>query len=428
VDGQVSVKSEAMNDVNAKPEPMNDINREKQSEERINREKQSDERINVEKWVYGGDAMARIEGRVVFVPFVLPGEIVKVRLKDGDMHAELAEIVQPASERVAPPCALFTRCGGCHYQHAPYDFQVARKVDILREQLRRVGKIKWEGEIETISGPALGYRNRGQFHLANGKIGYLAAGSHDLVPVDGECPISSPRLNQALKEMRDRMTDRRFPNFVHSLELFTDETKVQVNILETDRPVAKSFYEWCQSTVALEYATTFGKFRVSPRSFFQVNRFLVDQLVEAAIGDASGQTALDLYAGVGLFAIPLARKFAKVAAVEAGVTAARDLEVNAQNAGLVIQHLQGRVEDHLARMTATPDFIVADPPRAGLGKTVVSHLARLKPPNLTIVSCDPATLARDVAALTDYKIDKLTLIDLFPQTYHLETVARLTRR
>ena len=414
----MSVKSEAMNDVNAKPEPMNDIKR----------EKQSDERINVEKWVYGGDAMARIEGRVVFVPFVLPGEIVKVRLKDGDMHAELAEITQPAPERVVPPCPLFTHCGGCHYQHAPYEFQVARKVDILREQLRRVGKIKWEGEIETISGPALGYRNRGQFHLANGKIGYLAPGTHDLVPVDGECPISSPRLNQALQEMRDRMTDRRFPNFVHSLELFTDETKVQVNILETDRPVAKSFYEWCQSTVALEYSTTFGKFRVSPRSFFQVNRFLVDQLVEAAIGDAAGETALDLYAGVGLFAIPLARKFKKVAAVEAGITAARDLEVNAQNAGQVIQHLQGRVEDHLARMTATPDFIVADPPRAGLGKTVVSHLARLKPPKLTIVSCDPATLARDVAGLTDYKIDSLTLVDLFPQTYHLETVARLSLR
>jgi 23S rRNA (uracil1939-C5)-methyltransferase len=384
--------------------------------------------ISIDKWVYGGDAMARIEGRVVFVPFVLPGEIAKVRLKEGDMHAQLEEIAQAAPERIAPVCPLFTRCGGCHYQHAPYEFQLVRKVDILREQLRRVGKIKWEGEISTVSGPALGYRNRAQFHLANGKIGYLAPGSHDLVPVDGECPISSPRLNQALQEMRDRMADRRFPGFVHSLELFTDETKVQVNILETDRPVAKSFYEWCQSTVALEYSTTFGKFRVSPRSFFQVNRFLIEVLVEAAIGHATGETALDLYAGVGLFALPLARKFKKVAAVEAGVTAARDLEVNAQNAGLVIQHLQGRVEDHLARMIATPDFIVADPPRAGLGKTVVSHLARLKPPHLTIVSCDPATLARDVAALTDYKIDKLTLVDLFPQTYHLETVAHLSRR
>jgi 23S rRNA (uracil1939-C5)-methyltransferase len=388
----------------------------------------SEVEVSIDKWVYGGDSMARIEGRVVFVPFVLPGEVAKVQLKEGDMHAQLAEVAQRAPERVEPPCPLFARCGGCHYQHAPYEFQLARKVDILREQLRRVGKIAWEGEIATISGPAFGYRNRGQFHLANGKIGYLAAGSHDLVAVDGECPISSPRLNQALKEMRDRMADRRFPNFVHSIELFTDETKVQVNVLETDRPVAKFFYEWCQSTVAMEYATGFGKFRVSPRSFFQVNRFLIDQLVEAAIGDASGTTAVDLYAGVGLFALPLAKKFAKVAAVEAGVAAARDLEVNAQNAGLVIQHVQARVEDHLARMTATPDFVVADPPRAGLGKTVVSHLMRLKPPKLTIVSCDPATLARDVAGLTDYKIDRLTLIDLFPQTYHLETVAQLSRK
>ena len=383
--------------------------------------------MQIEKWVYGGDAMARIEGRVIFVPFVLPGETARVALKDGDMHAQLEQVVQTAPERVAAPCPLFTHCGGCHYQHAPYEFQLARKVDILREQLRRVGKIKWEGEISTISGPAFGYRNRAQFHIANGKIGYLAPASHDLIPVDGECPISSPRLNQALAEMRDRLPDRRFPNFVHSLEIFTDETKVQINILETDRPVAKSFYEWCQSTVALEYATASGKFRVSPRSFFQVNRFLVDQLVDAAIGGASGATALDLYAGVGLFALPLARKFSKVAAVEAGVAAARDLEVNAQNAGLVIQHLQGRVEDHLARMTAAPDFVVADPPRAGLGKTVVSHLARLKPVRLSIVSCDPATLARDVAGLTDYKIDKLTLVDLFPQTYHLETVAQLSR-
>jgi 23S rRNA (uracil1939-C5)-methyltransferase len=384
--------------------------------------------VTIEKWVYGGDAMARIEGRVVFVPFVLPGEIAKVDVREGEMHASLAEVVKPGPERIDAPCPLFTRCGGCHYQHAPYEFQLARKVDILREQLRRVGKINWEGEISTISGPPFGYRNRAQFHLANGKIGYLAPGSHDLIPVDGECPISSPRINEALAAMRARMTDRRFPNFVHSLELFTDESNVQVNILETDRPVAKSFYDWCGSTVALEYPTKLGNFRVSPKSFFQVNRFLIEQLVETAIGDSMGETALDLYAGVGLFSLPLARKFKKVAAVEGGVTSARDLEVNAQNAGLVIQHLQARVEDHLAQLAATPDYVVADPPRAGLGKTVVSHLSRLKPPKLTIVSCDPATLARDVAGLTDYKIDKLTLIDLFPQTYHLETVIHLSRR
>lgn len=372
--------------------------------------------------------MARIDGRVVFAPFTLPGEVVQIESKEGEMHASLAAVVKPAPERVAPPCPLFTRCGGCHYQHAPYDFQVARKVEILREQLRRVGKIAWEGEISTICGPELGYRNRAQFHLENGKIGYLAAGSHDLVPLDGDCPIASPRLNQALAEMRARMSDRRFPNFVHSIELFTDETNVQVNVIETDRPVAQIFYQWCESTLALDYATAHGIFRVSPRSFFQVNRFLIDQLVEAAVGHASGGTALDLYAGVGLFALPLARKFNKVTAVEAGATAARDMEFNAKAAFLRVRAVQARVEDHLERMSDAPDFVVADPPRAGLARAVTGHLERLKPGKLTIVSCDPSTLARDLASLPSYVIEKITLVDLFPQTYHMETVVQLTRR
>ena len=225
--------------------------------------------VQIEKWVYGGDALARIEGRVVLVPFALPGEKARVEVHD-DVHADLVEVLEPAPQRVTPPCPHFSRCGGCHYQHAPYEFQLARKVDILREQLRRVGKIDYQGEIETVSGPPLGYRNRAQFHIADGRIGYLAARSHELVALPGDCPISSPRLNQGLAMIRDRLSDPRFPRFVHSIELFTNETDVQVNVLETDRPVARSFYDWCESTVALEYPTSFGMFRVSPRSFFQV--------------------------------------------------------------------------------------------------------------------------------------------------------------
>src|SRR6266404_9677491 len=116
--------------------------------------------VRIEKWVYGGDALARIDGRVILVPFALPGELVRVEVREGDVHADLVEILEPAPERVAPPCPHFAKCGGCHYQHAPYEFQLARKVDILREQLRRVGKIDYEGEIETISGPPFEYRNR----------------------------------------------------------------------------------------------------------------------------------------------------------------------------------------------------------------------------------------------------------------------------
>jgi len=383
--------------------------------------------VAVEKWVYGGDALARIDGRVVLAPFVLPGETARLNIGE-DIHAGLVEVTQASPERVPPPCPLFGTCGGCHYQHAPYEFQVARKVDILREQLRRVGKIEYAGEIETITGPPLHYRNRAQFHIQNGQIGYLAPRSHTLVPVTGECPISSPRLNQALAEMRERLHDPKFPKFAHSLELFTNEVDVQVNIVEADRPVAKTFYEWCNSVVALEYATSFGTFRVSPRSFFQVNRFLIERLVDAALQNAMGKTALDLYAGVGLFALPMARRFATLIAVESGVSAARDLTVNASRAGLTLQTEQARVEDFLRSFAETPDFVLADPPRAGLGKAVVGQLERLAPARMTIVSCDPATLARDLAALTNYKIEQLILIDLFPQTYHLETVVHLVRK
>ena len=382
--------------------------------------------VTIEKWVYGGEALARLDGRVVLAPFVLPGETVRLEADDG-IHARLAEVLTPAPERVAPPCPLFTRCGGCHYQHAPYDFQLARKVEILREQLRRVGKIEYTGEIETVSGPPLGYRNRAQFHIADGSIGYLAARSHTLVPVSGGCPISSPRLNQALADMRARLGDPRFPRFVHSIEMFTNEIDVQVNALETDRPVARSFYEWCGSTVAIDYATSFGTFRVSPRSFFQVNRFLIEPLVDAALYQAEGKTALDLYAGVGLFAVPLARRFEKVIAVESSVTAARDLEVNAARAEVRLETECARVEDFLRTLAETPDFVLADPPRAGLDKAVAGQLERLTPPRITLVSCDPATLARDLAGLTSYRIERLTLVDLFPQTYHLETIAQLVR-
>lgn len=387
--------------------------------------------ISIDKWVYGGDGLARIDGKVVLAPFVLPGEKVRIGIGAG-IRATLIEVVQPAPERVEPPCPVFGRCGGCHYQHAPYEFQLARKAEILREQLRRVGKIDYTGEIEVISGPPFGYRNRVQLHVADGKLGYLAWRSHELVPVEGECPISSPRINRALGQLRERLKDPRFPRFVKSLELFTNETDLQVNVLEADRPVARSFFEWYESLVDLDYPTAFGTFRVRPRSFFQVNRFLIEQLVETALGDVRGEIALDLYAGVGLFAVPMARRFESVVAVEAGASAARDLEFNAERTETALRVEHARVEDYISKLDQTPEFVLADPPRAGLDKNVVAHLKRLGPRRITIVSCDPATLARDLAGLLSdsqarYAIERLTLIDLFPQTYHLETIAHLNR-
>jgi 23S rRNA (uracil1939-C5)-methyltransferase len=381
--------------------------------------------VRIEKWVYGGDGLARQDGRVVLTPFVLPGELVRIEEQNG-IHAELKEIVEPAPERTAPPCPVFTRCGGCHYQHAPYEFQLARKVEIVREQLRRVGKIDFQGEIDVISGPPLEYRNRSQFHIGEGPggkraIGYLAARSHELIPVEDRCPISSPGVNAALAAIREKLNDARFPKFLRQVEIFSNESELQINALETDRPIARSFFEEFKSVVALEYATAHGKFRVSPHSFFQVNRFLIDAMIDRALAFAQGSSALDLYSGVGLFALPLSKKFGKVTAIESGSGAIRDLQQNAPEVGAV----QGRAEEHLARIEKAPDFVLADPPRAGLGKTVVANLNRLRAPRMTVVSCDPATLARDLAAL-NYRLERLTLIDLFPQTFHIETIADLT--
>lgn len=385
--------------------------------------------------MYGGEALARVDGRVVFAPFVLPGETAQLKVGH-DVHAELLEVVSSSPERVAPPCPLFEKCGGCHYQHAPYEFQLARKVEILREQLKRVGKIEYSGEIEIVSGPPLGYRNRAQFHVSDGRLGYLAARSHTLIPVTGDCPVASPKLNEALAILREKVRDPQFPSFVKSIELFTNETDVQVNVVESGKRVARWFFdqwfpEWAKSVEAVEYATGLGEFRVGPRSFFQINRFLIEKLVEAALGDVSGGSALDLFSGVGLFALPLANRFGQVTAVEANSGAVRDLEFNAQRAGVTVRAAHARVEDFLISEHHQPgefDFVVADPPRAGLGKSVSARLAHLAPLRIAIVSCDPATLARDLATLKDYEIEKLTLVDLFPQTYHMETVAHLRRR
>lgn len=163
------------------------------------------------------------------------------------------------------------------------------------------------------------------------------------------------------------------------------------------------------------------------RSFFQVNRFLLEALAECALEGAEGAEGLDLYAGVGLFTVPMARRMARVTGVESGGSAARDLEFNLAAAGVPATARRMQAEQYLEGLTKTPEFVLADPPRAGLGKRVVQELLRLRPPRLNIVSCDPATLARDLAALcaAGYAVEAVTLVDLFPQTFHIESVVRL---
>jgi 23S rRNA (uracil1939-C5)-methyltransferase len=227
------------------------------------------------------------------------------------------------------------------------------------------------------------------------------------------------------------LRDSRWPRFVRSIELFTDERQVQLNVVETDRPVARRFFDWCAETIPglvdgpLDYD---GRFRVSRNSFFQVNRFLLDLLVDRAIGGARGESAIDVYAGVGLFSLALARRFGTVTAVESGSTAVRDFQFNAERAGIGnVVTAQEAAEAFFTRLEQPADLILLDPPRAGLGKVVVRRLTELLPREIVIVACDPATLARDLAGLAaaGYRIEEMTLVDLFPQTYHIETVVRL---
>ena len=390
--------------------------------------------VTIEKLIYGGDGLARLDGQVVLAPFVLPGERVSVEAveqKPGLVRSKLVEVRQASADRRIPPCPHYMVCGGCHYQHAAYEAQLALKRGILAETLRRVGKIEAPAEIRVIAAEPWHYRNRVQLQIRGRHLGYREAHSNRLAPI-GQCPIGSPRINQAIATLREMLQDVRWPRFLRSLEIFTNETELQLNVLETDRPVARRFFEWCAETMPglvagpLDYHALGEIYRVSGGSFFQVNRHLIGGMVEAALAGARGELALDLYAGVGLFSLPLAKRFAKVTAVESGSSAIRDLTFNAERAGAAVEVCQSSVDRYLESLTVAPDFVLADPPRSGLGKAAVAQLARLRPSHLTIVACDPATLARDLAGLVNagYRVDDVTMIDLFPQTFHIEAILR----
>ncbi|MCY4593309.1 MAG: class I SAM-dependent RNA methyltransferase [Bryobacterales bacterium] len=398
--------------------------------------------VRIEKLVYGGAGLARHEGQTMFVPFVLPGEQVEVDVSAGKAVSRGAPAawVERSPGRAEPPCPVFARCGGCHYQHIPYEHQGEFKQEILRETLRRIGGLQWNDDIPVVSAEPWGYRNRSQLRFAslNGTVqtGFFAAGSHRLVAAD-ECAVNSPALNRAHRVIAEMAADRRFPRALRQLELVTNESQLQINLPRRPGPMPGRFWRWCSERLGVDrpgapitFESRGDRFRVSGRSFFQVNRHLVGSLAEQAIGAAKGALALDLYCGVGLLTVPLARRFSAVVGVDSGPSATRDLHANAQKAGLPVRAVQMDVLEFLRGYGETPDLIVADPPRAGLGDAVVEQLQRIGAPRLRLVSCDPATLARDLKGLLagGYEVETLALVDLFPQTYHVETVAALRCR
>ncbi len=370
--------------------------------------------LRIEKVVHGGDGLARLPGaddrrQAVFVPFTLPGERVRVELGAqvrGRRAARLLEVLEPAPGRVEPRCEVFGRCGGCQLQHASAGLQLELKQAILLESLARLGGIVWEGGIAAHASPPWAYRNRIRVQAVPGVgVGYYERESRRLVPV-AHCPIASPAVNQGLAGLAAAPPARR-----EAIELAVDNDD-----------------QGLHATGPLEFAVAGHRYRVSSGAFFQANRFLAAELVAAVTGGVSGASALDLYSGVGLFALPLADAFARVEAVEGSPAAAADLRHNAQG-----RPIEVAAADALAylrhRPVAPPDLLVADPPRAGLGPEVAAEILRHAPARLHLVSCDPATLARDLRSLTagGYRLAELHLFDLFPQTAQIETLARLER-
>jgi 23S rRNA (uracil1939-C5)-methyltransferase len=427
--------------------------------------------IKIEKLIYGGDGLARLAadengpGKSVFVPFVLEGETAEAEIteqKPGFSRAHLERVIEPAATRIEAGCPYFQRCGGCHYQHTPYSNQLTIKANILRETLRRTAKIELPCELHVHPSPEWKYRNRTRLKIQTAPefaVGYYKFRSHDLLPIE-QCPISSPLINQAITQLWAAGQERKVPQCLREIELFTNASDSDLLVelycqprtpRREARDIAERFmpilpaakgvavFEHPSNQISeplllahfgntdLCYETKSHKYRVSTGSFFQANRFLMDELVGLATDGATGKLALDLYAGVGLFSAVLARSFAQVIAVEASQTSLADLR---HNCGQEVKAVRATTEKYLAQSSELhPDLVVADPPRGGLGENVVRSLARLDVPRITYVSCDPSTLARDLRTFValGYQMLEAHLIDLFPQTFHIESVFRLTR-
>jgi len=429
-------------------------------------------KLRIEKPIYGGAGLARHEGKAIFTSFTLPGELVEAHIAQdhsGYANAELESILEPAPSRAQPPCPHFGKCGGCHYQHAIYPQQIEIKSQILREALERA-HVKDIPEITTLQANPFGYRNRIRLHIdhATSKLCYKQRASHQNLTVD-ECPIAAPILEDALKAIQSMAPGWQLGKHFSEIELFTNAAQDSMLLTlwssATPKATAQAFGSLWRRLQAqlpnltgaaafsseqgrhqskllaqtgeqsLRYAAANHEYRVSLGSFFQVNRFLIDPLVEHVAAEASGELAWDLYAGVGLFAVTLASRFAQVVAVEAAPSSVRDLHHNLQKrqhrivAGSTVEFLRRAVANKDKSLGfAVPDIVIVDPPRAGLGKEVTALLAAIRPAHITYVSCDPATLSRDLKLLLDsgYHISSMRMVDLFPQTFHLESVSTLS--
>lgn len=396
--------------------------------------------ITVTTLTYGGEAMGRLpDGRACFIPFALPGEIVRACIIDDRKNfarAELLEVISPAPERITPRCNHFGKCGGCHYQHLPYAAQLNAKREILKDQLQRIGKITNPNVLEMIPAPAeTRYRNNIQFHLdETGKPGFMTTGFPPAVFPINECHLPENVLNDLWPQMAfepgtgiERVSLRAGHEAMLILE--SDFLQTPELELESEISVVHLAHEHAVIMAGDDHIIipVLGRpFHVSAGSFFQVNTQMAETMVNQVLGllPENITTLLDVYCGVGLFSAFLAPRCRQLIGIELSPSACEDFAINLDEFDHVDIY-EALAEDVLPALDVSPQAILLDPPRAGLEKPALNAILEMQAPIIVYVSCDPSTLARDASRLIagGYDLEKITPIDMFPQTYHIESIS-----
>jgi len=379
--------------------------------------------VEIERILPGGVGLAHAAGKTIFVSLAAPGDTVRVQVEreQGNvLFASVVEVLTPSPVRIEPPCPYFGRCGGCDFQQLTYEAQLAAKAEIITDCLQRIARLDHVPEIAVQPSPKTWrYRVRATWQIDQDqqRIGYYERGSRRVCDV-ADCAVLMPQLQETLECVRTTdWTD--FPPDLKHLDAVAGDNGVSLS------PEFAEFY-----TNELSLRVGDEVYRYNAESFFQINPALVGEMIAFALNDVRGATALDLYCGVGLFTLPLARRFEKVAGVEANSKAVRFARRNVEHAQLGnVRVVNANVSDWIRSTARAVDFVLLDPPRAGAESVVIKGILNLRPERISYVSCDPATLARDLKKLiaAGYAIEAIRGFDLFPQTHHVETVVLLRR-
>jgi 23S rRNA (uracil1939-C5)-methyltransferase len=418
--------------------------------------------VCIQSIAFKGYGVARIHGKVVFIPHTVTGDQAWIEMteeKEKYAMGRLTQITQPSSWRVDPLCTSFGSCGGCQWQHIDYLTQCRLKKEILEDVLKKFGGVKESPPIAVIPSPqSFGYRIRAQLKAKEKTLGYFQEKSHRIVDIQA-CPIAHPLINQMIPLIRKRFLPFSRMGEIE-INVSSDEGKgvliipflsygrgsenvfgdfLQNNALVKGIVIPSKEQYHCFGDPILNFTLPLGQdrekrnlqFRISPGSFFQVNPMQNQTLIQTVLQFAEAnkvERALDLYCGIGNLTLPLAMEVKEVSGVEENRMAIKDARFNAEKNGIRnCEFIQGKVEDVLMSWKGEkPDLVVLDPPRKGC-KTILDQVVGLKPKKVVYVSCEPTTFSRDLRLFQEkgYSLQRLGLLDMFPQTYHMEVIGLL---